>query len=112
MAIKPYTYRVPVSETEHEQIDRICKSKHLSRSASIRMLLTEAVREYRKRCTGNLMISLEYTDFVRYDYVQTYVPKEIYDFFCELSKAAGGLSEIQLVRHFLISKLLEEKVGD
>lgn len=103
-----YTYRVPVSEDEHLQLLTLCKDKHLKRSSMMRMLLTEAVREYRQECNGRLSISLKYADFERFNYEQIYVPAEIHDFFCELSKAAGGLTETQLVRQFLIPKLMDK----
>lgn len=103
------TYRIPVSEAEYERLESLRKRKQLKKSSMIRMLLTEAVSEYKKNGYKSISISLNHTDFVKYDYVQTYVSDDIKDFFCELSKAAGGIAEGQLVRQFLIAELKKEE---
>lgn len=107
-----HTYRIPVSKAEYEQIKKIAEHRRLKQAALIRILLLDAVEEYKRKCSFGIYISLKYEEFQRFTYVQTYVPSEIRDFFISMAKSTGGLKEGQLVRHFLIPKLTQERTGE
>lgn len=100
----PCPCTIPISKIEYETITKMCLDKHLSHSSLIRLLLAEAITEYKQKNCSGLYVFLGDKEFKKYKCLYIYIPKEMKDFFDKLA-LASGLKSGQVARQFLIPKL-------
>ena len=106
-----HTYRITVTQTEYDLIEKNARALSLSRGAYARMLLQEAKMLQEEKCNFGIYIPFNPSNKEkekRHIVIWTYLPDDLHDFFVKMSSVAKGLTHGQIARIYLMD-MLERK---